>query len=227
MLYIPEITGYKPFYIQSDSDLNAHDTFREWVLVAKTNPFPALPSAKEPYGVDYPDENGKDEWVTDMYYEQQTMSVSFWIKCIADSSEVATAELNRYIRSFFSYVSKGYLKVYDAYTGLGWKDVRYASYKEDSFLSRGDWARAIFSIEFTLDDPVTAMTYNNGAIKESTGLTVISLDSKAGNVEAMTDGDPIDAEIDATTGDLAFGVRTGVTEWGFDSMKGDIYMVTG
>ena len=52
MAYIPDIIGYKPFYIQTSVDDVAIDT-TQWGLVAKSNPFPILPTPKAPY---------KNEW---------------------------------------------------------------------------------------------------------------------------------------------------------------------
>ena len=57
MAYIPNISNYKPFYIQTASDNSAIDTLT-WGMVAKSNPYLALPKPKTPYKNEWKDENG-------------------------------------------------------------------------------------------------------------------------------------------------------------------------
>lgn len=177
MVYIPEIIDYKPFYIQTDVDSTAIDT-TFWGLIAKTNPFPVLPSPKEPYKNDWSDEDGDDEYIglTDkngdyhsgMRYESIEFDVSFYIKTIGEDAEKTMVSQ---IESFFQKISRKEFKIYDSYTGIGRQKVRYAGFDEESYkrnLKKGNgWARAIFSIKFKVNDPITRITLSNNILKEA------------------------------------------------------------
>lgn len=168
MAYQINISGYKPFYIQADTDTAAIDTLKEWGMVAKSNPYPALPTPKEPYSNNFLDENGADEYVAQLYYDSFTFDVEFFVKAYAESSKDAVTALREQMSSFFEHIRNGEFKVYDSYTGLGRQKVRYAGYteNEDNFKARGDWARLIFTVTFKVNDPVTFMKLENGTITE-------------------------------------------------------------
>ena len=165
MAYIPEITNYKPFYIQTKDDSVARDT-TEWGLVAKTNPYPLLPDPKDPYKNDWNDEHGEDEWVEKMYYKPIEFTVSFYIKTFDNPFGSAEEVMREQIDSFFTMIREGEFSIYDSYNGVGRKKVRYAGYSEESFERRKDWARSIFQVKFKVNDPVTRMVMYNGSIIE-------------------------------------------------------------
>lgn len=169
MVYIPDIVNYQPFYIQTAEDSVAIDT-TEWGLVAKSSPFPALPTPKEPYKNDWFDENGDDEYVSSMRYQSFEFDVKLYIKAYSDESSSAESILRNQINAFFNKIKEGEFMVYDSYTGLGRKSVRYAGYNEDEFkrrlVSNGDWARAIFSIRFKVNDPITRIVLTDGKLVE-------------------------------------------------------------
>ena len=166
MPYLPNIPDYKPFYIQTDADATAIDTAAQWGLVAKTNPYPAMPEPKEPYNNEWKDEDGDDEYVADMHYESFEFDVTFFIKTYATESKSAAELLREQINAFFNHIRTGEFKVYDAYTALGRQKVRYAGYDEgdEGFKARADWARLIFTVTFKVNDPVTAMRLYKGNI---------------------------------------------------------------
>lgn len=150
----PSIAGYKPFYIQVGD--TCYDTLAEWGFIAKTNPYPALPTPKEPYKNDWPDEDGDDEYVTRMFYESFEFDVQFYVRA-TDVESIRSA-----LASFFDTIKEGEFSVYDATTGLGRQKVRYAGFKEEqSAIKHGLYARCIFTITFKVNDPVTFMTYNS------------------------------------------------------------------
>ena len=170
MAYIPNISNYKPFYIQTASDNSAIDTLT-WGMVAKSNPYLALPKPKTPYKNEWKDDNGDDEYTTQMFYEADEFTVSFYMKAFDTVSsgvvtKPAVAVLREQLDAFFNKVKNGSFKVYDSYTGLGRKDVRYAGFKEDSFKARGNWARIIFSVTFKMNDPITRVIYSSGVLTE-------------------------------------------------------------
>lgn len=164
MPYTPNIVDYKPFYIQSGADTAAIDTASVYGMVAKVNPLPLMPEPKEPYSNDWKDEDGDDEYTAKMYYEAVEFEVSFYIKAYATSSLTAEAVLRSQVDSFFAKVRDGEFMTYDSYTGVGFRKVRYAGYEEESFLRRSTWARAIFTVKFKANDPVTRTYLSGGAI---------------------------------------------------------------
>lgn len=166
--YVPDIAGYKPFYIQTADDSAAIDTAAEWGLVAKSNPVPAMPNPKDPYKNDFKDENGDDEACDAMFYEAFTMKVQFYAKAFADKVAGRTAEsvLNGQLRLFFQKIASGEFSVYDSYTGLGYRNVRYAGCNDSSvdYLARDGWARIILEVEFKVNDPITRMILTDGSL---------------------------------------------------------------
>ena len=165
MVYIPDIVDYKPFFIQKEGDEVAKNT-TDWGLVAKSNPYPLLPTPKGPYKNEWHDENGDDEWCKEMHYEAVEMSVSFYIKAYDTETESSEQVIHNLIEDFFSYIGNGTFKIYDSYTGIGRTNVRYAGYEEEEFVSRGIWSRAFFSVKFKINDPVTRYIINNGKIEK-------------------------------------------------------------
>lgn len=163
MAYIPEIVDYKPFFIQTESDTAARNT-AEWGLIAKANPYPLLPNPKEPYKNEWHDKDGDEEWVEKIYYESIEFEVTFYIKAYSTSQNKAEYILRKQIDDFFSLIRAGEFKIYDSYTGIGRQNVRYAGYSEESFIERGNWARAIFKIKFKVNDPITRMVMSNNSI---------------------------------------------------------------
>ena len=163
MAYIPDIIDYKPFYIQTNEDSNAINT-TAWGLVAKMTPFPILPNAKTPYNNEWLDEDGDDEYTAQMHYEAFEFEVSFYVKTIGADAEKMLVEQ---IEAFFSKVKDGDFKVYDEYTGLGRQRVRYVGYKEESYKATDKWARAIFSVTFKVNDPITRIKFDGKKLVEA------------------------------------------------------------
>lgn len=164
-IYKPTIKNYKPFYLQPDGDSLAIDTLDQWGLVAKTNPYYALPEAKELYSNDWHDEDGLDEFNKEIRYKSTDIEVSFYLRANASSRDAAIAELNAQMDAFFSKIRTGEMKIYDSYTQIGRQKVRYKSFKEDSFRAGDNWARLIFSIIFQVNDPITKVIYRNYSLE--------------------------------------------------------------
>lgn len=166
MVYIPNIIDLQPFYIQTEADTVARNT-TEWGLVPKVNPYPILPTPKEPYKNDWLDEDGDDEYTDIVHYKPIEMSVDFYIKAY-DTGEAQAQELIRkQIDDFFGYIRDGEFMIYDSYTGLGRRKVRYAGYDEGSYKRRrhGDnWASAVFSLRFKINDPITRIVLVNNTL---------------------------------------------------------------
>lgn len=169
MAYIPDIIDLRPFYIQTVSDETARDT-TEWGLVPKKNPYPLLPKAKQPYRNEWADENGDDEYTEEMRYEAMEISVEFYIKAY-DTEAASCHELIRnQMDDFFALIRNGEFMIFDSYTGLGRKGVRYAGFNAESFKRRyktgSNWASGIFTINFKINDPITRVVLENGVLIE-------------------------------------------------------------
>lgn len=169
MVYVPDIINYKPFYIQTDVDALAIDT-TTWGLVAKSNPYPVLPTPKEVYKNEWLDEDGDDEYNAQMFYESMEFEVTFYVKAYDIPGATAEQVVRTQITEFFNKIRSGEFKIFDSYTGIGRRKVRYAGVSEEEFkkriVSSGDWARAIFTAKFKANDPITHMTIKNGKIVE-------------------------------------------------------------
>lgn len=163
MAYIPDIIDYKPFYIQTDEDANAINT-TTWGLIAKSTPYPILPTPKEVYKISWLDENGDEEYTKEMFYESFEFEVSFFVKTMGKNAEKTMISQ---IESFFAKIRRGEFMIYDSYTGLGRQKVRYAGYSEESKKVTSTWARSIFTIKFKVNDPVTRITLSNGKLVEA------------------------------------------------------------
>jgi len=160
----PDIVNYKPFYIQYGNNTTATDTRAAWGLIAKTNPYDALPTPKEPYKNEWLDENGDDEYTAAMAYESFTTEVDFFIKAQTDASKSAAQYIREAQSSLFNAIKTGSFKIYDSYTAIGRQNVRYAGYEAGEFWEQGGVARCTFKVKFKVNDPVTFMTLTNNAI---------------------------------------------------------------
>lgn len=172
------IIGYKPFYIQKSGTLDVLDTRAQWGLVAKSNPFPALPNPKEPYANNWLDEDGLDEYNASMYYEPIEYDVSFYVKTYASGGTSAVEVLRTWLGDFFTYVRDGEFRTFDSYTGIGYRKVRYNGYSEDYFRARDTWAAATITVKFKANDPTTLMTlasvtYSPGAQTSRSATTIV------------------------------------------------------
>lgn len=152
---------YRPFWIQGGSDVSAKDSLAEWGLAVKSFPFKALPDPKEPYKNEWHDEDGDDEYNSQMFYEAYEISVDFLMS--AQTSE----EIVLSMKSFFNCIRNGEFMIFDTYSQIGRRGVRYAGYGENAFKYReGGVCYAVFSVKFKVNDPVTFI-YKNGDVLEA------------------------------------------------------------
>lgn len=157
------ISGYKPFWLQKATGA-AVDTRVQWGMVAKTNPYPILPTPKEPYANDWLDEDGLDEYNVEMHYEPVEFSVAFYVKAYASGNQTAASVLRGWLLNFFDWVRNGEFRTYDSYTDVGYRKVRLDGYEEDKFKARDTWASAVVKVKFKANDPTTRMYYLNSEI---------------------------------------------------------------
>ena len=146
----PSIAAYKPFYIQKGDTL--YDTLTNFGFIAKGNPYPALPKAKKPYAIDWAGEDGEEE------YTDTLLDVEFYIRA---TGATAASDVRGALNSFFNVVKNGTIKVYDSYTAIGRKEVRYVGFEEESFSVVGNTARLIFKVTFKCNAPTVLCKLNN------------------------------------------------------------------
>lgn len=173
MLYTPPIRDYKPFYIQIGSAASATDIKATYNVVVREHDFPSELQVKEPYKNDWKDEHGDDEYIpaTGLYAAAFTYSLDCVMFARNNSEAAAIADIEAGIAAFkTALLTAGLFKVFDSYTGHGFKEVRLSRFPKPS---RGDYeveskdkVRLMFSVEFKVNDPVTRMKYQGGAIVE-------------------------------------------------------------
>lgn len=167
MAYIPDIIDYKPFYIQTDMDGVAINT-TEWGMIAKVTPFPILPTPKETYKNEWLDEDGDDEYTATVYYEAFEFDVMFHI---ITKGENAVSDLVSQVSSFFGKVRHGEFKIYDSYTSIGRRKVRYMGGSIENFKDRirvmGNKASCDLTITFKVNDPITRIILKDGKLVEA------------------------------------------------------------
>lgn len=204
------IANYKPFYIQYGENALATDTKEAWGMVAKTNPYPLLPSPKDPYKNDWKDEDGDDEYTTYMHYKGFEMEVEFYVKAVDGTTTTAAADLHTAVWSFFTAVREGNFRVYDAYTGLGFQRVRYAGsdFEDATFKERNGTATVMFTVKFKVNDPVTRMTLNNGVITAA-GADPIVTDVVRFTDQTLTTEQQEQARINIGAADITVVARLG------------------
>ena len=164
MAYVPTIINYKPFYIQTNADEVAIDT-TEWGMVARVTPFPILPTPKEPYKNEWLDEDGDDEYNTQMHYEAFEFDVQFHI---ITTGATAVTDLVSQVESFFGKISNGEFMFYDSYTGIGRRKVRFAGGSIADFRDRIRKGVNKASCDLMkVNDPMTRMIMTEGKIEEA------------------------------------------------------------
>lgn len=163
-VYSPSILDYDPYYIQSASSATAKNTLSVYGCVAKGNPVPEMPDAKSPYSSDSPIEQGAGEWVDYQFYGPLEYSVSFFVKAYSTNSAEANDILLSQVLAFRTFLAGGKLLTYDAFRDLGFQEVRYLGGSVEGYLARDNWARLLFTVRFKTNDPITMMTYEDGAI---------------------------------------------------------------
>lgn len=170
MPYIPAIRNYKPFYIQTASDVTAWDTTM-YGLVAKTQPSLGKHEVKDPYKNDWHDEHGDDEYVAQMYFKAFEFTVKFYVKTFASTNPAKSAKavMNTQVKNFIDKVKSGEFKVWDSWQEIGYQKVRYVKDDYDDGIRwiENGYSYAIFSVTFKVNDPATAVSFSNNVISTS------------------------------------------------------------
>ena len=170
MPYVPNITGYKPFYIQNATDSTAWDT-TTYGLVAQTQPFPDNYEVKDPYKNDWHDENGDDEYVAAMRRKAFEFTVRFYVKTYpvtGQNAKTAIQVLNEQVATFRGKIIPGEFKIWDSWQGKGFQKVRFVKDTVETREITDDYAWVILAVTFKVNDPSTPVSYSNNAITATT-----------------------------------------------------------
>ena len=164
MLTIPNITDYRPFYIQFQTGY-AQNILDAYKVVVQVHDYPSALKVKEPYKNNWKDRHGDEEYIAPdgLKFEAFTIKVQCAMFSRAASTDTAISELKAGMRAFQMALSKGFMKIYDAYTGYGFKDVRLQEFpqpNEDAYQVWNGSTRLLFSFTLKIHDPVTSMKYN-------------------------------------------------------------------
>lgn len=163
-IYVPQILGYEPFYIQRDGDTTATNILSSYGVIVKDSGYPMNRKAKAPYNNDWKDRDGDDEWNQRIVYE----AFDYTFECAiftrnSNGDQEARQELYAAARSFQNFIRNGEFSFYSAYTRFGFRRARVQEFHDpgaSGFSTFGDTARVIFSFTVKVNDPTTDMRYN-------------------------------------------------------------------
>ena len=170
MLYVPNISDYKPFYIQFSYGA-AQDILSIYSVVVKAHDYPSVLKVKEPYRNSWHDQHGDDEYIPEsgLCIEAFTFKLECAMFSRNNTTATAIADLNEGIRAFQTALRSGAFKTYDAYTGFGFRNVRLSEMSlvsSENYRVEGNQARVIFSLTLKVNDPVTHMVLSGTNIVE-------------------------------------------------------------
>lgn len=173
--FVPSIADYKPFYVQGTSGV-AKDTATEWGAVARLEQPPVMPNAKPAFREDTPQEDGGIGFAP-AHFQPIDFSVGFYMKAYANGGLSAEDILLTQMLSLRTFLAGNPLMVLDSWTDFGKRGVQYMGGSVEDFATGDDWARVIFSLSFRANDPITAVTYQDGSLVPE---TIVGLDDNVG-----------------------------------------------
>lgn len=160
---VPTIRGYKPFYISIASETGAGGialaTDEEWGMVAQSQPYPFEYKVKEPYKNEWPDRNGDEEYLENLYLEPFETEVKFYCKCIGVT---AVAELATAVKTFLNDISAHGIAIYDSWQEMGYKGARIESSSVERRKIGDGFAWMIISVKFKINNPKNTATLSDG-----------------------------------------------------------------
>lgn len=169
MLVVPPISDYKPFYIQTQNGESAIDIKEVYSVIIKAHDYPLTRTVKTPYNNAWFDEHGDDEYLGPVYFEAFTFRAECVMLARDSAGGTAEADLVSGVRAFENFLcTTGPLRIFDSWTGFGFRDVRLVSVTEGKFDRWDNRTRVIFTVEFKVNDPATRMVLYNGSIVDIT-----------------------------------------------------------
>ena len=165
--FVPSIADYKPFYVQDTGGI-AMDTATQWGAVARLEQPPVMPNAKPAFREDTPQEDGSIGFAP-VHFQPIDFSVGFYMKAYTYGDSSAEDILLTQMLSLRTFLASGSpLMVFDSWTDFGKRGVQYMGGSVEDFATGEDWARVIFSLSFRANDPITAVTYQDGSLVPET-----------------------------------------------------------
>ena len=164
-IYVPQILGYEPFYIQKDGASTATNILTAYGVIVKDSGYPMNRKVKQPYANHWNDRDGDDEWNTRLYYEAFTYNLECAIFVRnSNGDDAARAELETAVRAFENFIKQGEFSFFSAWHKFGFQHVRTDEFHAppaSEFLVYQDTARVIFTLTVKVNDPMTDMTYDS------------------------------------------------------------------
>lgn len=147
---------YKTYMQKEQAGASVKEDIGDFGMYCMELPFTVAGQAKELTSRDWAEEDGKDVYVPAVL-KMQTYTLKAKFGCKGDKFSA-----NASIRAFVDYLtgrdgSGVYLKIYNEYTKIGRRHVRFSKLSDDATLVRSDEDGDILviQIEFQVDDPVT------------------------------------------------------------------------
>lgn len=169
-IYIPDIRGYAPFYIQRASDASAIDVQAVYGITVKDSGYPMQRKAKAPYKNSWNDRDGDDEWNNVISYEAFTYTFECAIFSRNANASTARQELKNAVRAFQNAILNGEWKFWSAWSRFGFQKVRIEEFQDPGsagFSEMDGFCRLIFRFTVKVNDPTTEMTFSNNSIVEA------------------------------------------------------------
>ena len=164
MLYVPSISDYKPFYIQLATGF-AIDLLANNSVIVRARDYPSSLKVKEPYKNQWKDQHGDEEYIDPrgLKFEAFTLNLDCAMFARNSTELLAIKDLKTGMRAFQNLLSGGFFKIYDSYTGYGFRNVRLQEFpkpEDEAFSVWNNCTRLLFSVVLKVNDPVTSMVYN-------------------------------------------------------------------
>lgn len=160
------ISDYCPLYVQTDDDALALDTLSEWGMAVKSNPHEMIPQAKTPFNNSLAFENGGGFVVPKLRLDAMELSVGFVMWSVNTETLSGTERIVRQVMDFFGHIGQGQFRIFDTYTGRGYRNVRFNGISDPMFDAKNGTPKAEFMVKFRINDVITRMGMSGGSITE-------------------------------------------------------------
>lgn len=142
---------YKVYIKQDKSGASVVETIEDFGLYCVDIPFKPAGDMKDIVSRDWKDENGVDE-----YIPADGLKMSAYEIDVKFGYKGAKFGANKAISSLLSYLTTGYVSIYDTYTGIGRQKVRLVKLNDNADIVRDDDGDIlVFSVTLKVCDPIT------------------------------------------------------------------------
>ena len=145
---------YKVYIKQDKSGASVVETIEDFGLYCVDIPFKPAGDVKDVASRDWKDENGVDEYIPAGGLKMSAYEIDVKFGYKGDKFGA-----NEAISSLLSYLTTGYVSIYDTYTGIGRQKVRLVKLNDNADIVRDDDGDIlIFSVTMRVCDPKTNIT---------------------------------------------------------------------